>query len=92
MLKVMPWNVLSVYLQIRLPMGVNTVGILDIGHTMTTLSVMQNKLFIPVNRFSVETTDPRNSKRYGLSFEEAGRAKKERLCLMIMILKCLNLS
>ena len=25
-----------------LPIGVNTVGILDIGHTMTTLSVMQH--------------------------------------------------
>ena len=25
-----------------LPMGANTIGILDIGHTMTTLSVMQN--------------------------------------------------
>lgn len=29
-----------------LPMGVNTVGILDIGHSMTTLSVMQNNKII----------------------------------------------
>ena len=27
-------------------MGVNTVGILDIGHSMTTLSVMQNNKII----------------------------------------------
>ena len=29
-----------------LPMGVNTVGILDIGHTMTNLSVMRNNKVI----------------------------------------------
>ncbi len=38
-----------------LPMGANTIGVLDIGHTMTTLSVMQNgKIFIPVSKFLAE--------------------------------------
>lgn len=47
-----------------LPMGVNTVGILDIGHTMTTLSVMRNNKVIYTREqvFGGETTDPGNSK------------------------------
>lgn len=63
-----------------LPIGVNLVGILDIGHTMTTLSVMQNGKIIYTREqvFGGKqlTQDVRN--RYGLSYDEAGRAKKDR--------------
>ena len=63
-----------------LPIGVNLVGILDIGHTMTTLSVMQNGKIIYTREqvFGGKqlTRDVQN--RYGLSFDEAGRAKKDR--------------
>lgn len=63
-----------------LPMGVNTVGILDIGHTMTTLSVMQNGKIIYTREqvFGGKQLTQDVQTRYGLSFEEAGRAKKER--------------
>ena len=63
-----------------LPIGVNLVGILDIGHTMTTLSVMQNGKIIYTREqvFGGKhlTQDVQN--RYGLSYDEAGRAKKDR--------------
>ncbi|WP_130803673.1 pilus assembly protein PilM [Acinetobacter ihumii] len=63
-----------------LPMGVKTVGILDIGHTMTTLSVMQNGKIIYTREqvFGGKQLTQDVQTRYGLSFEEAGRAKKER--------------
>ena len=63
-----------------LPMGVNTVGILDIGHTMTTLSVMQNNKVIYTGEqvFGGKRLTQEIQNRYGLSFEEAGRAKKSR--------------
>jgi len=63
-----------------LPMGVNTVGFLDIGHTMTTLSVMQNGKIIYTREqvFGGKQLTQDVQTRYGLSFEEAGRAKKER--------------
>ncbi|MBJ9984073.1 pilus assembly protein PilM [Acinetobacter sp. S40] len=63
-----------------LPMGVNTVGILDIGHTMTTLSVMQHGKIIYTREqvFGGKQLTQDVQTRYGLSFEEAGRAKKER--------------
>ena len=63
-----------------LPMGVNTVGILDIGHTMTTLSVMQkNKVIYTGDQvFGGKQLTQEIQNRYGLSFEEAGRAKKSR--------------
>ncbi|GEK43932.1 pilus assembly protein PilM [Acinetobacter johnsonii] len=63
-----------------LPMGVNTVGILDIGHTMTTLSVMQNNKVIYTREqvFGGKQLTQEIQNRYGLSFEEAGRAKKSR--------------
>ena len=63
-----------------LPIGANMVGVLDIGHTMTTLSVMQNGKIIYTREqvFGGKqfTQDVQN--RYGLSYEEAGRAKKDR--------------
>lgn len=63
-----------------LPMGVNTVAILDIGHTMTTLSVMQNNKVIYTREqvFGGKQLTQEIQNRYGLSFEEAGRAKKSR--------------
>ena len=63
-----------------LPMGVNTVGILDIGHTMTTVSVMQNNKVIYTREqvFGGKQLTQEIQNRYGLSFEEAGRAKKSR--------------
>ncbi|MBO3661268.1 pilus assembly protein PilM [Acinetobacter variabilis] len=63
-----------------LPMGVNTVGILDIGHSMTTLSVMQNNKIIYTREqvFGGKQLTQEIQNRYGLSFEEAGRAKKTR--------------
>lgn len=63
-----------------LPMGVNIIGILDIGHTMTTLSVLQDNKII-YNReqvFGGKQLTNAIQNRYGLSFEEAGRAKKVR--------------
>jgi type IV pilus assembly protein PilM len=55
-------------------------GILDIGHTMTTLSVMQNGKIIYTREqvFGGKQLTQEIQSRYGLSFEEAGRAKKER--------------
>lgn len=63
-----------------LPMGVNTVGILDIGHTMTTLSVMRNNKVIYTREqvFGGKQLTREIQNRYGLSFAEAGRAKKSR--------------
>lgn len=56
-----------------LPMGVNTVGILDIGHSMTTLSVMQNNKIIYTREqvFGGKQLTQEIQNRYGLSFEEA---------------------
>lgn len=63
-----------------LPIGVNLVGILDIGHTMTTLSVMQNGKIIYTREqvFGGKQLTQDVQNRYGLSYEEAGRAKKDR--------------
>ena len=61
-----------------LPVGVNTVAILDIGHTMTTLSVMQHGKVIYTREqvFGGKQLTQDIQNRYGLSFEEAGRAKR----------------
>ncbi|MEQ1410071.1 pilus assembly protein PilM [Acinetobacter indicus] len=63
-----------------LPMGVNTIGILDIGHTMTTLSVLKDNKIIYTREqvFGGKQLTQEIQNRYGLSFEEAGRAKKSR--------------
>ncbi|MFX9397275.1 pilus assembly protein PilM, partial [Acinetobacter baumannii] len=63
-----------------LPMGANTIGILDIGHTMTTLSVMQNGKIIYTREqvFGGKQLTLEIQSRYGLSLEEASRAKKDR--------------
>ena len=63
-----------------LPMGANIVAMLDIGHSMTTLSVMDNGKIIYTREHMFGgrqlTLDIQN--HYGLSVAEAGRAKKER--------------
>lgn len=61
-----------------LPMGVNTVGILDIGHTMTTLSVLRNNkvIYTREQAFGGKQLTQEIQNRYGLSSEEAERAKK----------------
>lgn len=63
-----------------LPMGVNTIGVLDIGHTMTTLSVLKDNKIIYTREqvFGGKKLTQEIQNRYGLSFEEAGRAKKSR--------------
>ena len=63
-----------------LPMGANLVGILDIGHTMTTLSVMQQGKIIYTREqvFGGKQLTQDVQNRYGLSYDEAGRAKKDR--------------
>ncbi|MCZ4148567.1 pilus assembly protein PilM, partial [Escherichia coli] len=63
-----------------LPMGAKTIGILDIGHTMTTLSVMQNGKIIYTREqvFGGKQLTLEIQSRYGLSLEEASRAKKDR--------------
>ena len=63
-----------------LPMGVNTIGILDIGHTITTLSVLRDNKIIYTREqvFGGKQLTQEIQNRYGLSFEEAGRAKKSR--------------
>ncbi|WP_423853276.1 pilus assembly protein PilM [Acinetobacter guillouiae] len=63
-----------------LPIGVNLVGILDIGHTMTTLSMMQNGKIIYTREqvFGGKQLTQDVQNRYGLSYDEAGRAKKDR--------------
>jgi type IV pilus assembly protein PilM len=62
-----------------LPIGVNNVAVLDIGHTMTTLSVMQNGKVIYTREqvFGGKQLTQDIQNRYGLSYEEAGRAKKD---------------
>ena len=62
-------------------MGVNTVGILDIGHTMTTLSVMQNNKVIYTREqvFGGKQLTQEIQNRYGLSFEEAVPRKSRSL-------------
>lgn len=62
-----------------LPIGANLVGVLDIGHTMTTLSVMQNGKIIYTREqvFGGKQLTQDVQNRYGLSYDEAGRAKKD---------------
>lgn len=61
-----------------LPMGVNTVGILDIGHTTTTLSVLRNNkvIYTREQAFGGKQLTQEIQNRYGLSSDEAERAKK----------------
>lgn len=61
-----------------LPVGANTIAILDIGHTTMTMSVMQKQQII-YNReqaFGGKQLTKDIQSRYGLSIEEAERAKR----------------
>ena len=61
-----------------LPLGVKTIAILDIGHTMTTLSVMRdNKIIYTRDHvFGGKQLTQEIQTRYGMSYAEAGHAKK----------------
>ncbi len=63
-----------------LPVGANTIAILDIGHTTTTLSVLQRGKIIYTREqvFGGKQLTQEIQARYNLSSDEAGRAKKER--------------
>ncbi len=52
-----------------LPMGVNTIGVLDIGHTMTTLSVLKDNKIIYTREqvFGGKQLTQEIQNRYGLS-------------------------
>lgn len=63
-----------------LPIGADVVGILDIGHTQSTLTVMdQGKaVYSREQSFGGKQLTQEVQQRYGLSYAEAGYAKKER--------------
>ena len=56
-----------------------TVAVVDIGATMTTLSVLHGgkTIYIREQLFGGKQLTEEIQRRYGLSFEEAGRAKKQ---------------
>lgn len=62
-----------------LPGSPEIVAIFDIGHTMTTLSVLKDEKIIYSREqlFGGKQLTEDIQRRYGLSFEEAGRSKKE---------------
>jgi type IV pilus assembly protein PilM len=62
-----------------LPGSPDVVAIFDIGHTMTTLSVLKDEKIIYSREqlFGGKQLTEDIQRRYGLSFDEAGRAKKE---------------
>lgn len=63
-----------------LPLGTRIIAILDIGHSMTTLSVVQDGKIVYTREhvFGGKQLTKDIETRYGLSYPEAGRAKKER--------------
>lgn len=56
-----------------------TIAVVDIGATMTTLSVLHGgkTIYIREQLFGGKQLTEEIQRRYGLSFEEAGRAKKQ---------------
>lgn len=62
-----------------LPGNPDIVAIFDIGHTMTTLSVLKDEKIIYSREqlFGGKQLTEDIQRRYGLPFDEAGRAKKE---------------
>lgn len=56
-----------------------TVAIVDVGATMTSLNVLQNGILIYTREqpFGGKQLTEEIMRRYGLSYEDAGRAKKE---------------
>lgn len=63
-----------------LPMGAKLVGVLDIGHTQTTLTVLNQGtvIYSREQSFGGRQLTQEVQQRYGLSYAEAGFAKKER--------------
>jgi type IV pilus assembly protein PilM len=63
-----------------LPIGANVIGILDIGHTQMTLTVMDRGAVVYTREqsFGGKQLTQEIQQRYGLSQSEAGFAKKER--------------
>lgn len=64
----------------NLPIGANIVGVLDIGHTQMTLTVLDRGkvVYSREQNFGGKQLTQEIQQRYGLSFSEAGFAKKER--------------
>lgn len=64
----------------NLPIGANIVGVLDIGHTQMTLTVLDRGkvVYSREQSFGGKQLTQEIQQRYGLSFSEAGFAKKER--------------
>ena len=62
-----------------LPIGANIVGILDVGHTQMTLTVMDrgNVVYTREQSFGGKQLTQEIQQRYGLSLSEAGFSKKE---------------
>lgn len=62
-----------------LPSSPEIVAIIDIGHTMTTLNVLRDEKIIYTREqmFGGKQLTEDVQRRYGLSFEEATRAKRE---------------
>lgn len=62
-----------------LPGSPEIVAIIDVGHTMTTLNVLRDEQIIYTREqlFGGKQLTEDIQRRYGLSFEEATRAKKE---------------
>ncbi|MFZ3193580.1 MAG: pilus assembly protein PilM [Moraxellaceae bacterium] len=62
-----------------LPSSPDIVAIIDIGHTMTTLNVLRDEKIIYTREqmFGGKQLTEDIQRRYGLSFEEATRAKRE---------------
>ena len=62
-----------------MPANISTVGILDIGHNTTTLTVLQygKIIYSREHLFGGRQLTQEVQNRYGLSFVEAGRAKKD---------------
>ncbi|MCS5709588.1 pilus assembly protein PilM [Candidatus Berkiella cookevillensis] len=56
-----------------------TIAVVDIGSSMTTLSVLKNKVTVYTRDqiFGGKQLTEEIQRRYGLSYEEAGRAKKQ---------------
>ncbi|MEB3753205.1 pilus assembly protein PilM [Acinetobacter sp. MD2(2019)] len=63
-----------------LPMGAKIVALLDIGHSMTTLSVMQEGKIVYTREhvFGGRQLTQDIQQRYGMSYADAGRSKKDR--------------
>lgn len=63
-----------------MPAHINMVGILDVGHNTTTLTVLQQgkTIYSREHLFGGRQLTQEVQNHYGLSFTEAGRAKKDR--------------